>query len=83
MLAISREIARATRLPILIQPNAGLPDSVGGRMVYRETPEAMAARVPELLETGVAIVGGCCGTTPEHIRAVRAAVDAWRARTRA
>jgi 5-methyltetrahydrofolate--homocysteine methyltransferase len=80
MLAIAREMARATRLPIVIQPNAGMPESVEGRMVYRETPETMAARVPELLETGVAIVGGCCGTTPDHIRAVRGAVDAWRAR---
>jgi methionine synthase I (cobalamin-dependent) len=49
-------------------------------MVYRETPETIAARVPELLEAGVAIVGGCCGTTPDHIRAVREAVDARRAR---
>jgi len=43
----------------------------------------MAARVPELLELGVAIVGGCCGTTPEHVRAIRLAVDAWRSRPRA
>lgn len=79
MLSIARELARATRLPIVIQPNAGLPESVDGRTVYRETPESMAARVPELLESGVAIVGGCCGTTPDHTRALRAAVDAWRA----
>jgi 5-methyltetrahydrofolate--homocysteine methyltransferase len=78
MLTIAREIARVSQLPIVIQPNAGLPESHDGRMVYRETPEVMAARVPELLETGVAIVGGCCGTTPAHIRAVRGAVDAWR-----
>jgi 5-methyltetrahydrofolate--homocysteine methyltransferase len=80
MLSIARELARATRLPIVIQPNAGLPESVDGHTVYRETPESMAARVPELLESGVAIVGGCCGTTPDHTRALRAAVDAWRAR---
>jgi methionine synthase I (cobalamin-dependent) len=43
----------------------------------------MAARVPELLDLGVAIVGGCCGTTPDHIRAIRRAVDAWRVTTRA
>jgi len=48
--------------------------------VYKETPEAMAARVPELLDLGVALVGGCCGTTPDHVRAVRRAVDAWCAR---
>ena len=52
------------------------------QVVYDETPETMAARVPELLDLGVAIVGGCCGTTPDHIRAIRRAVDAWRARPR-
>ena len=41
-------------------------------------PPAFAARVPELLELGVALVGGCCGTTPEHIRALRHAVDGWK-----
>ncbi len=75
-------MTRATRLPILIQPNAGLPESRHGRVVYNETPEAMAARVPELLDLGVAIVGGCCGTTPGHTRAIRRAVDAWRGRPR-
>jgi methionine synthase I (cobalamin-dependent) len=40
----------------------------------------MAARVPELLDLGVALVGGCCGTTPDHIRAIRATVDTWTAR---
>jgi 5-methyltetrahydrofolate--homocysteine methyltransferase len=79
MLEVARRMVRATRLPILIQPNAGLPESQGGKTVYRETPESMAARVPELLELGVSIVGGCCGTTPEHVRALRRTVDAWRA----
>jgi 5-methyltetrahydrofolate--homocysteine methyltransferase len=80
MVSIARLMTRATRLPILIQPNAGLPENRDGRVVYGETPEAMAARVPELLDLGVAIVGGCCGTTPDHTRAMRRAVDAWRAR---
>jgi len=80
---VARQMIHVTRLPLLIQPNAGLPESRDGRMVYTETPEAMAARVPELLDLGVAIVGGCCGTTPEHIRAIRRAVDAWRSRPRA
>jgi len=52
-------------------------------VVYNQTPETMAARVPELLDLGVAIVGGCCGTTPEHIRAIRRAVDVRRVTTRA
>jgi 5-methyltetrahydrofolate--homocysteine methyltransferase len=83
MVAVASQMIRVTRLPLLIQPNAGLPESRDGRMVYNETAEAMAARVPELLDLGVAIVGGCCGTTPDHIRAIRRAVDAWRSRPRA
>jgi 5-methyltetrahydrofolate--homocysteine methyltransferase len=82
MVAIAGAMARATRLPILIQPNAGLPESRAGQVVYNETAETMAARVPELLDLGVAIVGGCCGTTPEHTRAIRRAVDAWQAKPR-
>ena len=82
MVEIARQMVRATRLPILIQPNAGLPQSREGQVVYDETPQTMAARVPELLDLGVAIVGGCCGTTPEHTRAIRRAVDAWGSRTR-
>jgi 5-methyltetrahydrofolate--homocysteine methyltransferase len=80
MLEVARAMAKATALPIAIQPNAGLPVPREGRAVYEQTPEAMAAHVPELLEAGVAIVGGCCGTTPEHTRALRRCVDAWRAR---
>jgi 5-methyltetrahydrofolate--homocysteine methyltransferase len=80
MVGVARELARLARVPVAVQPNAGLPETRGGSVVYNETPEAMATRVPELLDLGVALVGGCCGTTPEHIRAVREAVDAWRAR---
>jgi 5-methyltetrahydrofolate--homocysteine methyltransferase len=75
MVEIARRMARATRLPLLIQPNAGLPETRDGKVVYTETPETFAARVPELLDLGVAIVGGCCGTTPDHTRAIRSAVD--------
>jgi 5-methyltetrahydrofolate--homocysteine methyltransferase len=80
MVKIARVMVGATRLPILIQPNAGLPESRDGRVVYNETPDTMAARVPDLLGLGVAIVGGCCGTTPDHTRAIRRAVEAWKAR---
>jgi 5-methyltetrahydrofolate--homocysteine methyltransferase len=80
MVEIARLMARATRLPLLVQPNAGLPRSRDGRTVYDETPETMAARVPDLLDAGVRIVGGCCGTTPGHVRALRRAVDAWTTR---
>ncbi len=69
------EIVREMRaiepdLPIIAQPNAGKPEIVGGEVVYKETPEIMAAKTPELIEAGANIIGGCCGTTPEHIRAM-------------
>jgi 5-methyltetrahydrofolate--homocysteine methyltransferase len=75
MVAVAEELARHTRLPIIIQPNAGLPETEGDRVVYRETPEVLAAHAPRLLDLGVSIVGGCCGTTPDHIRALRRVVD--------
>ena len=75
MVEIAREMRGLSRLPLLIQPNAGLPQSgPGGTLSYPETPAFMAGRVGALLEAGVSIIGGCCGTTPEHIRAFRGAV---------
>lgn len=76
MIAIAREFRAASRLPVVIQPNAGLPRTVGGRTVYDETPEFLADKARELVSLGVSIIGGCCGTTPDHIRALRAMVDA-------
>jgi 5-methyltetrahydrofolate--homocysteine methyltransferase len=77
MTGIAREFRAHCALPIAVRPNAGLPTLVEGALVYPESPEAMAARVPELLEAGVQILGGCCGTTPAHVRALREALDAW------
>lgn len=81
MVEVAREMARSAKRPLIFQANAGLPETVEGRLVYHETPEAMAAQVPALLDLGVGIVGGCCGTTPEHVRALRRAVSAWRPRS--
>lgn len=61
--------------PILVHANAGLPKTVEGRTVFPESPEEMAAQAPALWEAGVNILGGCCGTTPEHIRALRSTVE--------
>jgi 5-methyltetrahydrofolate--homocysteine methyltransferase len=82
MVGIARELTRVATVPVAVQPNAGLPETKGGTVVYNETPDAMAARVPELLDLGVALIGGCCGTAPDHVRALRRAVDAWSARAR-
>ncbi|HUU68829.1 MAG TPA: homocysteine S-methyltransferase family protein [Planctomycetota bacterium] len=58
----------ATNRPLWIKPNAGLPELVNGQTVFRETPAEMAAQFPALVKAGARVVGGCCGTTPEHIR---------------
>ena len=65
------ELLRATHLPVMIQPNAGLPRLENGETVYDVGPEAFAACAAAFLDDGAAILGGCCGTTPEHIRAMR------------
>jgi 5-methyltetrahydrofolate--homocysteine methyltransferase len=62
----------------MAQPNAGRPELAGSPVVYRETPEQMAAALPALLAAGAAIVGGCCGSTPAHIRRFRAVLDGAR-----
>ena len=75
MVKIAVEFAAHTDLPLLIQSNAGLPQIKDGQAVYAETPEFMASHVPALTDARVRIIGGCCGTTPEHIAAIRKAVD--------
>lgn len=77
MIRIAAEFKRHTSLPLIIQSNAGLPEIRDGELVYPETPEFMAEKCRELLAVGVSILGGCCGTTPEHIRAIRAVVDSY------
>lgn len=71
MVMIATEFKKHSDLPLLIQSNAGLPEVIGERLVYSETPEFMAERSRELIELGVRIIGGCCGTTPQHIAALR------------
>jgi 5-methyltetrahydrofolate--homocysteine methyltransferase len=75
MVEIAGELKRFTKLPILIQSNAGMPELRDGVPVYPESPEFMAEKAKALVDMGVAVIGGCCGTTPEHIRALRAMVD--------
>src|SRR5262249_60163604 len=71
IIEVVRRYRRHTALPLLARPNAGTPKQKGKRWVYPGTPAAMAARLPELLDAGATLVGGCCGTTPEHIAAFR------------
>jgi len=65
-----------TSLPLMAQPNAGQPKLINMKVVYDETPEQMVVGVGPLLEAGARIIGACCGSTPEHIRAFRQTLDA-------
>lgn len=69
---VCRALAAATERPIWIKPNAGLPELVDGRAVYRTTPEEFAAKLGDLLDAGASFIGGCCGTGPRFIAALRA-----------
>jgi 5-methyltetrahydrofolate--homocysteine methyltransferase len=80
IIEIIRRYRAVTDLLLFARPNAGTPTKQGDRWIYPHTPKAMAARLPELLEAGVSMVGGCCGTTPGHIAAFREVIDAWNKR---
>lgn len=71
MIDVVREIRRADpATPVLVHANAGLPTMEDGKLVYKETPEIVAGRARALVESGANIIGGCCGTTPDHIKAL-------------
>jgi 5-methyltetrahydrofolate--homocysteine methyltransferase len=75
MIEIAEEMRAANaEVPLLFNSNAGLPEIVKGETVFRMTPEEMAAKVPDMVAAGANIIGGCCGTTPAHIAAIKAAL---------
>jgi methionine synthase I (cobalamin-dependent) len=74
MVDVCRRLRAATGLPIWIKANAGLPEMVDGETIYKQTPAEFAAYAPQFVEAGASFIGGCCGTTPEFIRGVAAAL---------
>jgi 5-methyltetrahydrofolate--homocysteine methyltransferase len=82
LVGIIREMAAVTDAPLCAEPNAGLPRLTGKQTVFKQAPEPFAKWAPELVKAGASIVGGCCGTTPAHIRAVAAAVESLKPLTR-
>lgn len=78
MVTIAAEMRKYTNKPILIHANAGMPQLVDGKTVFKQTPADMAAKVKDLVNAGASIIGGCCGTTPEHIAAIKVALDQLR-----
>ena len=76
MIDIVKEIRTAIPdVPVLVHANAGLPKNVGGVDIFPDTPEQMADLVPALVNAGANIIGGCCGTTPDHIKAIKRAIE--------
>lgn len=74
MLEVARAFVATTILPVAIRANAGLPVRRGGRLVYPDDATHYAAVAAQIAQLGVSVIGGCCGTTPEHVRAVARAV---------
>ncbi len=74
MLDLLKKMVRLTDKPVSVQPNAGYPRHVGGRNIYMTTPEYLSEYAVQFLSSGAAIIGGCCGTTPKHIRAMKQAI---------
>ncbi|HEX2860617.1 MAG TPA: homocysteine S-methyltransferase family protein [Lacunisphaera sp.] len=78
---VGRLYRGACRLPVMVQPNAGLPVLENLKAVYKQLPADMAGDVPDVLAAGVGIIGSCCGSTPDHTRAIRQVVDGFNHRT--
>jgi len=75
ILKVAKRYLAVTRLPVMLMPNAGMPELIGNRAVYKMTPAKFGAYAKKFAELGVAIIGGCCGTGPEHIKAIKAALE--------
>jgi len=81
MIEIAKQIKTISNKPVAIQSNAGLPVNKGGEVIYPESPSYFTEKTAELIQGGVSIIGGCCGTTPEHISGIRKVVDSFKRTT--
>jgi homocysteine S-methyltransferase len=75
-LEVLKRMAAVGGIPLSVQPNAGTPKLIEGRFIYLSTPEYFAEYAKRFIQSGASVLGGCCGTTPEHIKAMRAAIRA-------
>ncbi|MGB9612599.1 MAG: homocysteine S-methyltransferase family protein, partial [Candidatus Margulisiibacteriota bacterium] len=75
LLKIAKKYLSETMLPVMVMPNAGMPELIDGRAVYRMTPKRFGDFAKKFAEMGVRIIGGCCGTGPEHIRAIKSKIQ--------
>jgi 5-methyltetrahydrofolate--homocysteine methyltransferase len=72
---IVRELSKSTSCPISVQPNAGMPELIRGKTIFPMSPKEFEGWIPKLLDAGATYIGGCCGTTPEHIRVISKATE--------
>jgi 5-methyltetrahydrofolate--homocysteine methyltransferase len=72
---VAKQYRASCHLPVMVQPNAGLPVLENLKAVYKQLPTDMAVGVPDALSAGAGIIGSCCGSTPEHTRAIRQVVE--------
>ena len=75
LVSVIKAMASVTTKPLIVQPNAGMPQLKDGKTIFSMSSAEFASWIPILVEAGASILGGCCGTTPDHIRAARAAID--------
>ncbi|MBI3753725.1 MAG: homocysteine S-methyltransferase family protein, partial [Deltaproteobacteria bacterium] len=75
-------MSKVTNLPLIAQPNAGIPYLKDGKTIFPASPSEMAEYVPKLLDAGVRVIGGCCGTTPEHIKEMKSKVKSQKSKVR-
>ena len=80
MKEIARDICKNASVPVIVKPNAGLPETVNGETVYNVLPEDFAREMAEIAEDGAVILGGCCGTTPDYIKALVKATESVEAK---
>jgi homocysteine S-methyltransferase len=83
ILTAIEQMTASTSLPLVAMPNAGMPRAIDGRNIYLCSPEYMASFARKFQKAGVQFIGGCCGTTPNHIRAMKSALRAIEAQTAA
>ena len=76
---LAQELCSMKKAPVWIKANAGLPELVGKETVFKQTADEYAGFIPELLDSGVSVVGGCCGTNPDFVKAMRRELDRWLA----
>ncbi len=72
---LTKQINEGTSRPVMVQPNAGQPVKIDDQVSYPMTPERMQEHIPGMIQNGASIIGGCCGTTPEHIKQIRCSID--------